>query len=111
MTVTIAVDLPDDVYLSLIPHADRSGVQVRKLVAAAVTRSVRGENAPRVASAKPRRAATDAEVKRITELHARGWSDRRISVAVERSHVHIGNVRRRLGLAPNFAKIGATLPS
>lgn len=48
MTVSVLLNLPDDVYRALLPKALKNGTHVHKLIENVVTRSVRGVPKPRV---------------------------------------------------------------
>ncbi|ANJ26793.1 hypothetical protein [Agromyces aureus] len=115
MSVTIQVELPDDVYRALMPKADEAGTQVHRLVAAAVTRSVRRPaKQTKARDAKQQRAAAARAARlerdrRIIELNGQGWSDNRISKELGTSPGTIGDARRRLELPKRFAKFGEEL--
>lgn len=104
MTVSMMIQLPDDVYRALVPKADRAGTQVHNLVELAVTESVRG-----VRRAKPKRAPrapqNDLE-RRIVELNGQGLSDRKIASDVERPFSYVRRLRSDVLGLPVVGKPG-----
>jgi len=108
MSVSMLIELPDDVYRALLPKADRLGTQVHMLVSAAVTDSVRGPRSrvqrPK-AKPEPREPKNDVE-RRIAELNGQGVSDKKIAVDVERAYSYVNHIRSEVLGLPAVGKPG-----
>lgn len=92
MTVSVMLNLPDDVYFALAGIADGKDTQVHRMLEAALTRQVC--TPPK----KGWRKFSDAEVARVRELNAEGWSDSRIAKELGRNQASVSEHRRSMGL-------------
>jgi len=83
--------------------ATQNGTTVGSLVAEVVRQAyvARGERVEPVQRSKHQRL-TDHDRELIRDLHARRWSDLRISAVFDCSPQTISNQRERMGLAPHY---------
>jgi DNA-binding NarL/FixJ family response regulator len=102
MTVPIMVNLPDDVYQSLVRTSSKSGMQVHVMIEKAVTQSVRYPQARRRkspdGSKRAYHRATPDLLEAVRHMNAAGLSDTAIAEKLELGQPTISAWRRKLGL-------------
>ena len=97
MSVEVRFRFEDDEWAALTAIAEEQGVRVGALVTRDVTETAR--RLLRIRLDEARAARRD---RRIRELHALGWSDRRIGFDVHLSHTAVRKHRERLRLPSTY---------